>query len=167
MLFIDIINAQQVLVTTVSTYIATLGLAWTAVTDLSTLLQTADVFQLCEQQPLAPIPDLEHLPPLPWCHPCTPLPDPALKGAEGSWPPAEKPTEPAGKQPEALPPTVFVVVFDSGFAAVAGSDSNVARTFDGPLLVFSTTKNSTSPLSFWSSDFKTSRSAARICASVG
>jgi cobalt-zinc-cadmium efflux system outer membrane protein len=103
-LFIDIINAQQVLVTTVSTYIATLGLAWTAVTDLSTLLQTADVFQLCEQQPLAPIPDLEHLPPLPCDHPCTPLPDPALKGAVGSWPPAERPSEPASKQPDAPPP---------------------------------------------------------------
>ena len=56
------------------------------------LLQTNDLFQIGleapQMQPLEAVPDLEHLPILPCEHPCTTMPDPALKGADGSWPPA-------------------------------------------------------------------------------
>ena len=90
--FGDIVTAQQTLATTITTYVTTLGAMWTAVVDVSGLLQTNDLFQVgLEPLPtvcVAPVPDLEHLPLLPCCHPCSPLPDPALKGANGQWPPA-------------------------------------------------------------------------------
>ena len=54
--------------------------------DVAALLQTEDLFQTGESHCPAPVPDLAALAPLPCCHPCSPLPDPALKGADGSWP---------------------------------------------------------------------------------
>src|SRR5262249_59320906 len=84
--FGDIINAQQILANTITTYVSVLGGAWTAAVDVAGLLQTSDLFQLAEEQCVAPVPALEEIFQLPCCHPCTPLPDPKLKGAEGSWP---------------------------------------------------------------------------------
>jgi cobalt-zinc-cadmium efflux system outer membrane protein len=90
--FGDVINAQQTLASTVNTYVTTLGAIWTSVVNVADLLQTNDLFQtgLAEAtQCVAPIPDLEHLPALPCAHPCTPLPDPVLKGADVAWPIAD------------------------------------------------------------------------------
>ena len=88
--FGDVINAQQALAASVTTYLTTLGATWTAVVDVSTLLQTKDLFQVSPEMPETecqkPLPDLEALAPLPCCHP-SPLP-PELKGADGQWPPA-------------------------------------------------------------------------------
>lgn len=96
--FGDIIVAQQTLATTVTSYVTTLGAQWTAIVDISNLLQTRDLFQICpelpELQAVPPVPDLDHLLPLACCHPCSPLQDPALKGANGAWPPAVAPAEP-------------------------------------------------------------------------
>ena len=47
---------------------------------------------------IAPVPDLAHLAHLPCCHPCNPLPDPGLKGADGTWPPAMPAQAPAIKE---------------------------------------------------------------------
>jgi cobalt-zinc-cadmium efflux system outer membrane protein len=100
--FGDVVQAQQTLVTTMTSYITVLGTQWTAVVDVANLLQTNDLFQLGpEPQPtecVAPLPDLAHLPPLPCCHPCSPLPDPGLKGADGTWPPAVPAQAPAIKE---------------------------------------------------------------------
>jgi len=89
--FGDIVTAQQTLATSLATYVMTLGAQWQAVVDLANLLQTNELFgtedgRAAEQ--VAPLADVEHLLELPCCHPCNPLPDPTLKGADGRWPPA-------------------------------------------------------------------------------
>jgi cobalt-zinc-cadmium efflux system outer membrane protein len=84
--FGDVVAAQQQLVTTISSYVTTLGALWTAVADMSTLLQTDDLFQVTETEHVPAVPDLDHLPGLPCCHPCSPVSDPRLRAAEGSWP---------------------------------------------------------------------------------
>jgi cobalt-zinc-cadmium efflux system outer membrane protein len=89
--FADVVVAQQNLATSLTTYITTLGAMWQAVADVADLLQTDDLFQLGVGEPCAEpvaVPGLENLPGLPCWHPCSPLPDPALKGAHGEWPPA-------------------------------------------------------------------------------
>lgn len=104
--FGDIVNAQQTLATAVTTYIASLGAQWTAVVDVSTLLQTDDLFSgsdwtgdpLC----VAAVPDLTQLMPLPCSHVCSPLKDPLLKMGDGRWPNAEPlpaPTAPKSEKP--------------------------------------------------------------------
>src|SRR5262249_16700663 len=83
--FADVVSAQQTLAAVVTAYVTTLGATWTAVTDVANLLQTNDLFQT-GQEHVTPVPDLERLGPLPCCHPCSPLPDPGLKGGDGTWP---------------------------------------------------------------------------------
>jgi cobalt-zinc-cadmium efflux system outer membrane protein len=106
--FGDVVTAQQTLITTVTTYVSTLGQAWTAVVNFADLLQTNDLFQIglepLETQPVEPVPDLEHLAPVPCSHPCTTLPDPALKSARGEWPPAAPEQKERPKQQGAEPP---------------------------------------------------------------
>src|SRR5205823_9682116 len=102
--FGDVVNAQQTLLSVITTYVTTLGQAWTSVVGLADLLQTNDLFQIGleapQMQPLEPVPDLDHLPILPCEHPCTTMPDPALKGADGSWPPASPGQEPPDRRPQ-------------------------------------------------------------------
>ena len=40
----DVVNAQQILAQSVTTYVATLSALWTAVADVSNLLQAEDLF---------------------------------------------------------------------------------------------------------------------------
>jgi cobalt-zinc-cadmium efflux system outer membrane protein len=88
--FGDIVTAQQTLVGVITTYVTTLGQAWSSVVGVADLLQTNDLFQIGleapEMQPVEPVPDLDHLPILPCEHPCTTMPDPALKSADSNWP---------------------------------------------------------------------------------
>ena len=90
--FGDVVTAQQTLVAAITTYVTTLGQAWSSAVGVADLLQTNDLFQIgLEPLPIqcvAPLPDLEHLSILPCEHPCTTMPDPALKGKAGDWPPA-------------------------------------------------------------------------------
>jgi cobalt-zinc-cadmium efflux system outer membrane protein len=90
--FGDIVTAQQTLVTTITTYVSTLGAAQSSLVGVVDLLQTNDLFQIglpdTGTECVAPIPNAEQLLGLPCCHPCTPLPDLALKGADPTWPPA-------------------------------------------------------------------------------
>jgi cobalt-zinc-cadmium efflux system outer membrane protein len=94
--FIDISTAQQNLATSITTYLTTLASAWQAVSDVATLLQTDDVFQLVKEGCPASTPALEQLLELPCSHPCSPLQDPGLKGANGFWPPATTSSQPGG-----------------------------------------------------------------------
>lgn len=95
--FGDIVQAQQTLATAITTYIATLGAQWTAVVDVSTLMQIDDLFsesdlsgdRLC----VTSVADLLHLMPLPCGHACSPLKDPALKTGDGRWPDAAPPKD--------------------------------------------------------------------------
>lgn len=94
--FLDLLNAQQVLVASVTTYVTTLAATWTSVASVADLLQINDLYQFGPGQPVAPIPDLG-CQSLPCVHPCNRLPDPALRGADGSWP------APIGEVPKTVP----------------------------------------------------------------
>ncbi|HLJ93068.1 MAG TPA: TolC family protein [Gemmataceae bacterium] len=71
--FVDVVTNQQLYVTALATYAATLTGLWQAVTDVASLLQTDDLFQGMASPPAVPPCDLEHLPGLPCSHPCNPL----------------------------------------------------------------------------------------------
>jgi len=86
--FADLVTAQQTLASTVGGYVTALGAMWTAVVDLSALLEAEDLFRMGDLQDVEGVPDLEHLCPLPCCHACAPTVDPGWYGADGSWPPA-------------------------------------------------------------------------------
>ncbi len=68
--FADVVTAQQALTSSVSTYLGILGSLWSSVVSVADLLQTDDLFQLAHPEELPPIPDLEHLLPLPCGHEC-------------------------------------------------------------------------------------------------
>ncbi|MCI0458850.1 MAG: TolC family protein [Gemmataceae bacterium] len=61
--FGDVVTAQQTLAATITTYVTTLGEAWTAVVEVANVLQTTDLFQVDTGQPVAPVPEL---PLCPW-----------------------------------------------------------------------------------------------------
>lgn len=91
--FADVVVGQQNLANAIVTYVQTLGQAWQAVVDVADILQTDDLYRVGKEVlptvSVAPLPELGPLPPLPCCHPCSPLPDPALKEAHGEWPQVE------------------------------------------------------------------------------
>ena len=68
--FYDLIGAQQTLAASVGQYLTTLGSLWMSVVSVADLLQTDDLFQLGKPLAVDPIPELQHLPPLPCAHPC-------------------------------------------------------------------------------------------------
>jgi cobalt-zinc-cadmium efflux system outer membrane protein len=70
--FGTVVATQQTLVMNVSTYLGILGTLWTSVVGVADFLQTDDLFQTAELKDLPPLPDLEHLAPLPCCHTCPP-----------------------------------------------------------------------------------------------
>ena len=71
--FVDVVTNQQLYVTALATYAATLATQWQAVTDVANVLQIDNLFQGMESPPAVPPCDLEHLPGLPCSHPCNPL----------------------------------------------------------------------------------------------
>jgi cobalt-zinc-cadmium efflux system outer membrane protein len=78
--FVDVVTSQQLYVTALATYAATLATQWQAVTDVASLLQIDDLFQGMEAPPAVLPHDLEHLPGLPCSHPCDPLANPSPGG---------------------------------------------------------------------------------------
>jgi cobalt-zinc-cadmium efflux system outer membrane protein len=93
-----VVNAQQILAQTIEAYVATLSAQWDAVVELSRLLQTADLFQTAEREPVAAVPDLREVAPLPCCHPCSPLPGQEFQGKDGVWPPADPSSSRLGRE---------------------------------------------------------------------
>jgi cobalt-zinc-cadmium efflux system outer membrane protein len=68
--FGDVVTTEQTLSGYIGAYITALGLQWTAVVDVANLLQTDDLFQVSKSlEPMAPVPDLEELTPVPGCRP--------------------------------------------------------------------------------------------------
>jgi cobalt-zinc-cadmium efflux system outer membrane protein len=92
--FNDLVTAEQTLVGYITGYVTALGLQWTAVADVANVLQTDDLFQMFPCEPVAPVPDLEHLLPLPCFHPCGGGPDQGIQGPGGP----EMPTVTENKQ---------------------------------------------------------------------
>jgi cobalt-zinc-cadmium efflux system outer membrane protein len=88
----DVVVAQQFLTSSIASYITNLQGMWQAVVDVTDFIQTNDMFRLGQDalptEPLPPAPNLELLKPLLPTHPCSPLPDPLLRGGDGTWPPA-------------------------------------------------------------------------------
>ena len=70
--FADLVNAQQALTTGVTSYLTLLAQVWSSAVSVADPLQTDDLFQMGRPEALPPIPDLEHLPPLPCGHDCPP-----------------------------------------------------------------------------------------------
>jgi cobalt-zinc-cadmium efflux system outer membrane protein len=95
--YMDLVNSEQNLVTVIGAYLPVVQAQWQAVSDLATLLQTDDIYQLAEGQQFAQPPDLEELLPLACCHPCSPLQDPAFKGAHLEFPPTGFPPASRGR----------------------------------------------------------------------
>jgi cobalt-zinc-cadmium efflux system outer membrane protein len=111
--FNDYVVAQQNLTGAVATYITTLGQTWQAVVDVADLLQTPDLFGIQTPTEKVPeIPDLEKLPGLPCCHPCSPLPDAHQHVKDGDWPSADPYAVPA-RSPAVLPPPTPVPAKDN------------------------------------------------------
>lgn len=81
----DVVVAQQQLSQGIGTYVTTLGDLWTAVADISRILQTNDLYHMGDGQPL-PTWEIPTLPDLPCCHPCSVMPPPTPVGADGTWP---------------------------------------------------------------------------------
>jgi cobalt-zinc-cadmium efflux system outer membrane protein len=105
--FLDISTAQQNLATAVTAYLQALAAQWQAIVDIGGLLQTEDLFQVGgEPAPLEclpPLPDLDRVLPLPCHHPCSPLPDPALRETmDPTWP-AALPQSPPARRDEPYP----------------------------------------------------------------
>jgi outer membrane protein, heavy metal efflux system len=110
--YYDLIAAEQNLVTLIPAYLGTLGAYWQAVSDIASLLQTDNVYQMADEVENCPLPDLGELLKLPCCHPCSSLPQAALKGispllsppGQETSPPilgVERGTSPPAKIPEA------------------------------------------------------------------
>jgi cobalt-zinc-cadmium efflux system outer membrane protein len=102
----DIVVAQQNLATALGTYISTLGLLWQAVVDVADPLQTPDLFGIeGPKHAVAEIPDLEKLPGLPCCHPCSPLPNLHHRVLDADWPQADPQSmKTPSSKPQVLPP---------------------------------------------------------------
>jgi outer membrane protein, heavy metal efflux system len=98
--FGDLVTAEQTLAGYVGNYITALGQQWTAVVDVAGFLQTDDLFASGKKHKVAPVFDLDDLPPLPCTHPCVPLPDEKyLHGVDGQWLGAD-----ADKKTKPMPP---------------------------------------------------------------
>lgn len=151
--FSDVVVAQQSLATSITTYITTLGALWQSVADVADLVQTDDLFQLgfagaCPEN--VAVPELANLPGLPCCHPCSPLPDPRLKGGDGDWPSAAPklddpapaaPSRPAPVKPgpqtkqepaKAPQPTVVLTSVETARSEVADAAAAAPEVVESP-----------------------------------
>jgi cobalt-zinc-cadmium efflux system outer membrane protein len=84
--YTDLVTAQQTLVTTITSYVTSLGSLWQAVVDLGSLLETDDLFRMGDPLSVPPVPDLDALCPLPCCHWCQPAAAAGWLGGDGQWP---------------------------------------------------------------------------------
>ncbi len=122
--FSDLFGAQQTLATGVTTYLGILGTLWSSVVSVADLMQTDDLFQLAEPRDVPGLPDLEHLPPWPCCHPgvasgnqsppvIQPLVPPILSTGTGA-PSADQNTVASFRPPSAFaPPTPIAASAES------------------------------------------------------
>jgi hypothetical protein len=75
--FSDLVNSEQNLVTAVGSYLVIVQAQWQAVVDVSSLLQTDQLYQMTDEINAGPAVDFEALLKMPCCHLCSPpLPTP-------------------------------------------------------------------------------------------
>jgi cobalt-zinc-cadmium efflux system outer membrane protein len=89
--FLDLVVAEQTLVSVITSYIGVLHDMWFATVDVAALLQTPDLFQVDETIPVHPVPDLEQLCALDCLHRCSPIQGPNLRKGDGNWPIYDQP----------------------------------------------------------------------------
>ncbi|QJX00160.1 TolC family protein [Frigoriglobus tundricola] len=127
--FGDLVQAQQTLATSVTTYLGLLGTLWSSVVSVADLLQTDDLFQAATPMPLPTLPDLDSLVPLPCCHPfgetgaAKPAPSPAPRM------PVPAPTGRALPPPYAGPVTMTVPPGPGGPAPGPSATGGVPSAF--------------------------------------
>ncbi len=119
--FTDLINAEQNLITVIGAYLPILQAQWQAVADVSSLLQTDQVYMMAEETETAPIVNFEELLKMPCSHPCSPvLPAPTRDSIRQS--PAATPL--SQDRPRLLPALAEVTVPATN-AAVLPTQSSV------------------------------------------
>jgi cobalt-zinc-cadmium efflux system outer membrane protein len=119
--YMDLVNSEQNLITVIGAYIPVLQAQWQAVSDLASLLQTDDIYQLAEGKQFAQPPDLEELLPLTCCHPCSLVQDPALKGAHLEFPATGFPPATRGRLAAPVPDTGVTLSTPAAYLPAAGS----------------------------------------------
>jgi cobalt-zinc-cadmium efflux system outer membrane protein len=105
---VDVVTAQQTLLSNVTSYLTVLGQFWTSAVNVAALLQTDDLFQLGKPEALPELPDLSDLPPWPCGHPA---------GSPAHAPAQETPTLPAPRrfeEPEKPAPARVPLVLRTG-----------------------------------------------------
>jgi cobalt-zinc-cadmium efflux system outer membrane protein len=110
--FNDVISAEQNLITVIGAYLPVLQAQWQAVVDVSSLLQTNQLYQMTDEIYGAPAFDFEALLKLPCTHPC-PAPAPAatvdgLK-APSAAPLVNQPAAPPAKKAAFLAPSALPI----------------------------------------------------------
>ena len=92
----DLVTAQQNLLTSVSTYLTTLGQLWSSVVTVADFLQTDDLFQFAQPRALPQMPEMQF--------PCThPGPTPAPAPLPSPDPLPSGPVKPTSAKPQTLP----------------------------------------------------------------
>ncbi len=81
--FLDLVTNQQLYVTAVTTYEATLRDLWQAAVDVAALMQVDDFFQTTEPAHPRLLEELDHPPGYPCAHPCSPLANPGEPACSG------------------------------------------------------------------------------------
>jgi cobalt-zinc-cadmium efflux system outer membrane protein len=102
----DLIQAEQGLVGLIATYLTTLGSYWQAVSDVASLLQTDDAYQMAIQVEDCALTDVANMLKLPCCHPSASAPAAMLGGISPfAWPPGYQvvPGEQAQRAPAEAP----------------------------------------------------------------
>ena len=100
------------MVSLIATYLTTIGNYWQAVSDIASLSQVDDAYQMAEHLENCPMPDLAELLKMPCCHPCSSMPNPALKSISSLEAPPGRKTAPepiekaGGDAPPKTGPTV-------------------------------------------------------------
>jgi hypothetical protein len=142
--FTDLISAEQNLITVIGNYLPILQAQWQAVADVSSLLQTDQVYTMAEEMDAEPVVNFEELLKLPCCHPCSPVvPTPTHESfrqspaagplsqntsspAAVSTPVAAKvPANPANVTPQVAPQTRDAI--RAGFGPISRADVDQVR----------------------------------------
>lgn len=127
--FTDLISAEQNLITTIGAYLPILAAQWQAVADVSSWLQTDEVYAMVDQMNTLPAVDFDELLKLPCHHPCSPhLPPGSLLPPPEAGSLTESPKMP---MPAKISLSANPVAFGPVIAATASPDispsaSNVA-----------------------------------------
>jgi cobalt-zinc-cadmium efflux system outer membrane protein len=102
--FTDLVTAEQNLVTLIPSYLTALQAYWQAVSDVASLLQTDDVYEMASEVETVAVPDLAQLLKLPCCHPCSSLPGGGVPSLSFESPPGRPVAPEFGEQP--APPKI-------------------------------------------------------------